>query len=108
MSPLLCLFSGILGGRGRHPITHDVARNIRQTLVGGRARRGGGAHFLAAAVRGQQLLHQHRGSDRRGHDHVADLLCPLAGRGLHLSTFRLKVSAFCVTGGAFRSCLRGV
>jgi hypothetical protein len=30
------------------------------------------------------------------------------GRGLHSSTFRLNVSAFCVLGGAFRSRLRGV
>jgi hypothetical protein len=30
------------------------------------------------------------------------------GRGLHSSTFRLNVSAFCVTGGAFRGWLGGV
>jgi len=32
----------------------------------------------------------------------------LAGRGLHSSRFRLIVSAFCVIGDAFSSCLRGV
>ena len=31
-----------------------------------------------------------------------------AGRGLHSSTFRLNVSAFCAIGGAFRVSLRGV
>jgi len=30
------------------------------------------------------------------------------GRGLHSSTFRLNVSAFCVIGGAFRGWLRSV
>jgi len=29
-------------------------------------------------------------------------------RGLHSSTFRLNVSAFCGIGGAFRGCLGGV
>ena len=32
----------------------------------------------------------------------------LLGRGLHSSTFRLNVSAFCVIGGAISSYLRGV
>jgi len=31
-----------------------------------------------------------------------------AGRGLHSSTVRLNVSAFCGTGGALRGCLGGV
>ena len=31
-----------------------------------------------------------------------------AGRGLHSSTFRLNVSAFCGVGGAFRGCSGGV
>ena len=35
------------------------------------------------------------------------LLTYVAGRGLHSSTFRLNVSAFCGTGGAFRGCLGG-
>jgi len=30
-----------------------------------------------------------------------------AGRGLHSSTFRLNVSAFCTIGGALRDCLWG-
>jgi hypothetical protein len=30
------------------------------------------------------------------------------GRGLHSSSFRLKVSAFCVTGNTFMGCLWGV
>jgi len=30
------------------------------------------------------------------------------GRGLHSSTFRLNVSAFCGIGGAFRGCSGGV
>ena len=30
------------------------------------------------------------------------------GRGLHSSTFRLKVSAFCGIGGALKGCLEGV
>jgi len=30
------------------------------------------------------------------------------GRGLHSSTFRINVSAFCVIGGAFSGCLGGV
>jgi len=30
------------------------------------------------------------------------------GRGLHSSTFRLNVSAFCGIGGAFRGCVGGV
>jgi len=30
------------------------------------------------------------------------------GRGLHSSTIRLNVSAFCGTGGAFRGCLGGI
>jgi hypothetical protein len=29
------------------------------------------------------------------------------GRGVHSSTFRLNVSAFCETGGAIRCCFRG-
>jgi hypothetical protein len=29
------------------------------------------------------------------------------GRGLHSSTFRLNVGAFCATGGVFWGCLRG-
>ena len=29
-------------------------------------------------------------------------------RGLHSSTFRLNVSAFCGIGGAFKGCLGGV
>jgi hypothetical protein len=33
---------------------------------------------------------------------------PFVGRGLHLSTFRLNLSAFCGIWGAFRSCLGGV
>jgi hypothetical protein len=32
---------------------------------------------------------------------------PLA-RGIHSSTFRLNVSAFCGIGGAFMGCLEGV
>jgi hypothetical protein len=31
----------------------------------------------------------------------------MGGRGLHSSTFRLNVSAFCGMGGAFRGCLGG-
>jgi len=30
------------------------------------------------------------------------------GRGLHSSTLQLNLSAFCVTGGAFRGCFGGV
>jgi hypothetical protein len=30
------------------------------------------------------------------------------GRGLHSSTFRLNVSAFCGLGGACRGCIRGL
>jgi len=46
------------------------------------------------------------------HEHVRH--SPTSGwsspkaRGLHSSTFRLNVSAFCGTGGAFRGCLRSV
>jgi len=36
------------------------------------------------------------------------LIFLLAGRGLHSSTFRLDVSAFCGIGGAFRGFLGGV
>jgi hypothetical protein len=32
----------------------------------------------------------------------------ILGRALHSSTFRLNLSAFCGTGGAFRGCLWGV
>jgi len=32
----------------------------------------------------------------------------LLGMGLHSSTFRLNVSAFCGIGGALRGCLGGV
>jgi hypothetical protein len=35
-----------------------------------------------------------------------ELLLEFVGRGLHPSTFRLNVSAFCGTRGAFRCCLR--
>ena len=31
----------------------------------------------------------------------------IAGRGLHSSTFRLNVSAFCCIGGACSGCFRG-
>jgi len=30
------------------------------------------------------------------------------GRGLHSSTFRLNVSTYCWTGGAYRGCVGGV
>ena len=33
---------------------------------------------------------------------------PATGRGLHSSTFRLNLSAFCKIGGAFRGCRGGV
>jgi dTDP-4-dehydrorhamnose reductase len=36
------------------------------------------------------------------------LVLRTTGRGLHSSTFRLIVSAFCEIGGAFRDCVRGV
>jgi hypothetical protein len=36
------------------------------------------------------------------------LLDEPAARGLHSSTFRLNVSTFCGTGGAFRTCLGAV
>jgi len=38
---------------------------------------------------------------------AAPLPLPRA-RGLHLSTFRLNVSVFCGTGGAFRGCFGGI
>jgi len=42
---------------------------------------------------------------------IASHTCPicydLMAWGLHSSTFRLNVSAFCGTGGAFRGCLGG-
>jgi hypothetical protein len=36
------------------------------------------------------------------------VLGPMCGRGLHSSTFRLNVSAFCGIGGVSRGCLVGV